>query len=180
MPHEILLAVFLVGILARSARAHEGPPFQIITDHRMEAFTVTVWADPDIGTGTFFVVLEPRDGGELPADLSVEVGVEPTSGRLEEAIYEAEPQDVDYGARFMTEVEFDRGGMWRVRVRVTGAARAGEVSTEVEATPDGGIGPWGMVLYLIPFLAVGFLWVKAILQKRRARSDWDEEAEAGA
>ena len=172
---QILIAAIMVGALVHSARAHEGPPFKIITDHPAGSFTATVWADPDIGTGTFFVVLDPGETGPLPDGLEVEVAVQPTSGRLEEKTYVAEPQDVDYGARFMTEVAFDKGGMWDVRVKVRSAEGEEEMSTTVEATPDGGIGPWGMVLYLIPFLAIGFLWVKAILEKRKARA---EEREA--
>jgi hypothetical protein len=36
----------------------------------------------------------------------------------------------------------------------------------VEATPPG-YGRWDLLLYLFPFLGVGFLWLKAFLRGRR-------------
>lgn len=145
----------------------------------MGPFIVSVWADPDIGTGTFFVVLEPPDGQQLPDDVAVTVSVMPTSGRLTEETYQAEPQPVRYGARYLAEVAFDRGEMWRVRVTVESPSGGGEVTTEVEATPDGGIGPLGMVVFLLPFVAVGLLWLKAVLRKRQLREAESAVAQDG-
>ena len=162
--------VFLLLLGPRLAGAHEGPPFPIVVDHRIGEMLVSVWSDPDIGTGTFFIIIEPVDDGTLPADIVVDVGVAPVSGRLEEVRYRAEPQDVRYGARHYTEVQFDQGEMWTVRVYVSTAGVDGTIVTEVEATPDGTIGPLGLIVYLLPFLAVGFLWLKAALRKRRAAS----------
>lgn len=165
------LAGFLVllwTLLPRPLRAHEGPPFPIVVDHEVGSMLVSIWTDPDIGTGTFFVVIEPAGDAELPGDLRVHVGVRPQSGRLEESIYEAAPQQVRYGARYYAEVEFDQGEWWDVRVIVESRAGSGIITSEVEATPDGALGPFSLVLFLLPFLAVGYLWLKAALAKRRA------------
>src|SRR5690606_11844019 len=111
--------------------------------------------------------LEPaEEGAAMPAPSAVEVGVRPVSGRLAEAVYAAEAQDVRYGARYYAEVTFDQGELWHVRVRIDGPGGGGTLEAEVEATPDGTIGPIGLVLYLLPFLAVGFLWLKAYLRRR--------------
>lgn len=170
--------LLLCGIIARPGQAHEGPPFLIITDHDMGPFVVSVWADPDIGTGTFFVVLEPPSKGQsLPDEISVEVGVAPTSGRLDEEVYSGTEQSVQYGARYQAEVKFDRGEMWDVRVTVESAEGGGTATTEVEATPPGDIGPLGMVVYLVPFLAIGFLWLKMVLRKRRQNNSSEEAAD---
>ena len=165
---RVAAIAFLLLIAPRLARGHEGPPFPIIVDHRIGHMLVSVWTDPDIGTGTFFVVIEPADGASLPDGITVDVGVAPVSGRLEEVLYRAEPQSVRYGARHYTEVQFDQGEMWRVRVLVSSEAASGVITTEVEATPDGTIGPLGLIVYLLPFLAVGFLWLKAARRKRLA------------
>jgi hypothetical protein len=149
------------------AGAHEGPPFPVVMDRRIGPYLVSVWTDPDIGTGTVFVVLEPPEGRSLPAGTSVRVGVRPVSERLAEVVYQAEPQPVRHGARHFAEVRFDRGGMWRLRVVLDGVEGGGEVAVEVEATPDGTIGPVGLLVYPLPFLAVGFLWWKAALRRRR-------------
>jgi len=161
-----LTAVLLLFLPIRGSFAHEGPPFPILVDQRIGSMLVSVWTDPDIGTGTFFVVLEPADGGTLPDDVDVEVGVMPVSGRLAEVRYPAEPQQVRYGARYYTEVQFDHGEWWKVRVLLRSVAGTGELTAEVEATPDGTIGPISLVVYLLPFLAVGFLWLKAVLRRR--------------
>lgn len=148
------------------ALAHEGPPFAILTDRRVGPYVVSVWTDPDIGTGVFFVVLEPPKGRELPERTSVRIAVRPVSGRLPEAVHPAEAQPVRYGARYFAEVPFDRGEMWRVRILVDGSEGGGELRSQVEATPAGTLGPIDLLLYLAPFLAVGFLWLKAALRRR--------------
>lgn len=165
-PGAALRLVLLLILTAQPARAHEGPPFPIIVDQRVGPYAVSVWTDPDIGIGTFFVILEPVDGEPLPVGTVVRIGVQPVSGRLTEVVYRAEPQSVRYGERHYAEVAFDRGEMWRVRVEITGPQGGGELFEEVEATPDGTIGPIGLVLYALPFLAVAGLWVKAVLRRR--------------
>ena len=147
-------------------RGHEGPPFPILTDQRVGPYAVSVWTDPDIGTGIFFVVLEPAEGESMPEPQGVRVAVTPVSGRLPEAVYTAEAQEVRYGARYYAEVAFDRGERWAVRILVDGPG-GGELRSEVEATPDGTIGPMALLVYLLPFLAVGGLWLKAVLRHRK-------------
>jgi hypothetical protein len=162
-----VLALVLCG-LPRPASAHEGPPFPILVDREVGPYIVSVWTDPDIGIGTFFVVLEPPagKGSGMPARTAVRIGVQPVSGRLPEVLYEAEPQRVRYGARHYSEVKFDQGGIWRVRFLLEGSEGGGELTAEVEPTPDGTLGPFELALYLMPFLAVGFLWLKAVLRRR--------------
>lgn len=140
---------------------------------------VSVWTDPDIGTGTFFVIFEPSEGSTLPDDIRVDVGVAPVSGRLDEVRYDAEPQEVRYGARYFTEVQFDQGEMWRVKVRVASSAGSGTLTSEVEATPDGTLGPISLIIFLLPFLAVGFLWWKAMMRKRRRESSAESGSDVG-
>jgi hypothetical protein len=142
--------------------AHEGPPFPLIVDRRAGAYVISVWADPDVGTGTFFVILEPAPGMSLPAESRVEVCVQPTSGRLPEACYVGKRQDLRDRVQYVAEVEFDRQEMWQVRFRVDGT----EVTAEVEATPPG-FGAWDLLIYGAPFLLFGGLWLIAALRGRR-------------
>lgn len=157
------------------ALAHEGPPFPIIVDQRVGPYIVSVWTDPDIGIGTFYVVLEPPTDAPLPDGTTVRIGVWPVSGRLPEVFHSAESQPVRYGERHYAEVPFDRGEMWRVRVQVTGAAGGGEVTAEVEATPDGDIGPIGLLIYALPFVAVAGLFLKAVLRRRAVPERLDHD-----
>ena len=168
MTRSILLIVFLSLVPVAPAAAHEGPPFPIVVDHQAGPYLISIWTDPDIGTGVVYVILEPPKGVESlpPGEARVRVGVQPVSKRLPEAFYEAEAQPVRHSARYFTEVKLDRGEMWRIRALVDGPQGGGEAGAEVEATPDGTLGPGSLVLYLLPFLAVGFIWLKAILRRR--------------
>lgn len=163
---RLLLLLLLFGLPGLPSAAHEGPPFPILVDRPVGPYVASVWTDPDIGTGTFFVILEPPEGKSLPAGTKVRVAVQPISGRLAEAVYTAEPQPVRHGERHFTEVPFDQGGRWRVRILLDGPEGGGELVSEVEPTPDGTLGPGELGLYLLPFLAVGFFWFKAVLRRR--------------
>ena len=164
---SFLLFAFFFSFMAPVIQAHEGPPFPIIVDAEVGPYLVSVWTDPDIGIGTFFVVFEPVSDDHPPDITSVRVGVEPTSGRLDEVMYAAESQRVRNGARYYTEVEFDQGEMWQVRVTIEGEDWEGELNSEVEATPDGTIGPIGLLVYALPFVGIGILWFRAIIVRRR-------------
>jgi hypothetical protein len=157
------LSVLLCSALP--ALAHQGPPFPILDNRRTGPYVVSIWTDPDVGTGTFFVILEPPEGRRLPARTRVRIGLQPVSKRLQEVIYEAEPQKED-AARYLTSAPLDKEEKWRVRVLLDGSEGGGELTAEVEATPDGTIGPFGALIYLVPFLGVGFLWLKAALKRR--------------
>jgi hypothetical protein len=165
-----LLALFL---LPAALRAHAGPPFPIVVDRPVGPWSVSVWTDPDIGTGVVFVILE---GSSTPS--TVRVGARPVDGGLPEAFYDAERQGRPEDARYFTRVSFAHGGMWRLRVTLDGPRGGGAVGAEVEATPDGVLGPGSILLYLAPFLAMGFLWGKAVL-RRRGKDSKDQPASRG-
>jgi hypothetical protein len=160
-----LLAIALC-LLAPVARAHEGPPFPIAEERPVGPYQLALWADPDIGTGQVYVLLQPGEGQRMVAPRRVRIGVQPASRRAPERVYELASQPVRSGARFFGEVQLDRGELFRFRAIVEGPAGGGETSAEVEATPDGVPGPLGALVYLAPFVAVGFVWVRAALRRR--------------
>ena len=146
--------------------AHEGPPYPILVDKTLGPCVVSVWADPDVGTGTFFFILEPTPGGRLPDDVRVELGVRPVSGRLPEAVYAAVREDQGGRVQFKAEVPFDAQELWRARVLLQSAQGGGEAAADVEVTPPG-YGRWDLLIYLLPFVAVGALWLRALVRRRR-------------
>lgn len=170
--HSILLITTCCLFMTSKGYAHEGPPFAIIVDEEVGPYLVSVWTDPDIGIGTFYVVFEPKNDDHEVNDIeSVRIGVEPVSGRLDEAVYEFESQPARSGARYWTEVEFDKGEFWKVRVAIEGDGFKKELLSEVEATPDGSIGPIGLLIYALPFVGIGILWFRAIIVRRRHEED---------
>lgn len=158
-----LLPCLLLSCLgtAAAAHAHAGPPFPILVDQKAGPYVASVWTDPDVGTGTFFVILEPN----LPGT-RVRIGLQPVTKRLPEAFYPAEAQPMPDGVRYFTLAPLDKKEMWRVRVFLEGPKGGGELAAEVEATPDGILGPWASLIYVVPFLGVGLLWLKAAMRRR--------------
>jgi len=151
-------------LLARTASAHEGPPFPLFVDQKVDRYLVSVWTDPDVGTAQFFVIVS---GQEVPADLRVQIGVQPVSGRLTETFYAAERENLQQ-VQYKAEVHFDAEELWRVRIRLESAQGNAETLATVEATPPG-YGRWDLLLYLFPFLAVGLLWAIAMIRRIKRR-----------
>jgi hypothetical protein len=163
----LLLPHLCLALLPTTAHAHSGPPFPLLVDEKAGPYKVSVWADPDIGTGTFFVFVESPDGGKV-GDVEVKVSVKPTSGRLSEASYEAKPQQAGSRVQHVAEVEFDAQEFWQVHFEISGPAGKGELSAEVEATPPG-LGVWDFALYLFPFVLLATLWVYGVIRYRNHR-----------
>ena len=58
------LALVVVLLVASSPLgAHNGPPFPIISDKRVGPVVVSLWTHPDVGTGLFYVIVNPPPGG---------------------------------------------------------------------------------------------------------------------
>jgi hypothetical protein len=164
----VLLVIGLLLTSTDRVNAHEGPPYPILVDKLIGPCIVSVWADPDVGIGTFFVILEPDQQGTIPEDIMVELGVRPSSGRLAEARYKAERESLRGRVQFKAEVPFDAQERWQTRILLNSSRGGGETTVEVEVTPPG-YGRWDLLLYLFPFLALGFLWLKAFLRGRNRK-----------
>jgi hypothetical protein len=164
----LVLQLVIVFLFARTASAHEGPPFPLFVDQKVDRYVVSVWTDPDVGTALFFVIVSAQDSAEVPADLRVQVGVQPVSGRLTETFYAAQRETLQQQIQYKAEVNFDAEELWRVRIRLESAQGNAETVATVEATPPG-YGRWDLLVYLLPFLAVGALWTIALVRKLRRR-----------
>ena len=161
--HVIPLLIIL--LLAQSTLAHEGPPFPLFVDQKADPYVISLWTDPDVGDALFFVIVN----GQAPPDLQVQIGVQPTSGRLPEAFYTAQHESVSGQVQYRALVHFDAEELWRVRVRLLSAQGNEETVATVEATPPG-YGRWDLLVYLLPFLAVGVLWAIAMFRKIKRRT----------
>ncbi len=151
-------------------RAHSGPPFPIVNEQPIPGYLVSLWTDPDIGQSTFFVVLEPDKSASHGAISSVDIAVQPVSGRLPKAVYHAAREDARSSLRFTVHPELDAQELWRVDADIHlagGSTRS--FTAQVEATPPGG-GPWGLLLFLLPILLFGGLWTLVFIRRSRAAS----------
>lgn len=160
------IVALLLFLGTTPASAHNGPPFPIIENQKVGPCIISLWTHPDVGTGTFYVIVDPLPGGTVPSDLKVQIGVQPESGRLPEVLYNAERDDTRGQIDYQTPAQFDRDEFWKVRLVLDSAQGRGEAFSRVEATPVG-LGRWDLLLFLLPFLAVAFLWFRGISRRRK-------------
>jgi hypothetical protein len=174
----VLAGVLLLGWLVWPVpvAAHVGAPYPVLLEEVVGPYIVSVLADPDVGKGTFYVLVTLADGQPPPDDTAVVVWIEPEDEHLAEADYAAERQQTRYGERFVAEVPFDAKGPWRVRLVIEGTAGSGETVFPVRVTPSG-IGWLATLACLLPFVGLGGLWLRGAL---RQRSGHREERRAGA
>lgn len=150
------------------AFAHIGPPYPIMENRKIGTMTVTVWSNPDVGTGSFYIIIDPPAGTPVPSDMQVRVAVQPVSKRLPEASYAAWREKLFNRVEFKADAPFDKEETWRIRVLLASSQVSGETDTEVEVTPAL-LGRWDLLFFLLPFLGVGFLWFKAVSTKLERR-----------
>jgi hypothetical protein len=160
-----ILSFVAILLFVNSTRAHEGPPFPIVVDQKVDPYVVSIWTDPDVGTALFFVIVNAPN---LPADLRVQLGVQPATGRLAEVFYPTVREELQGQTQYRAEVHLDAEELWRVRVRLESAAGNAETLATVEATPPG-YGRWDLLVYLLPFLAIGVLWSIALVRRIKRR-----------
>ena len=168
--HRARYALVIILCCAKLATAHEGPPFPLFVDQQVGPYVVSVWTDPDIGEALFFVIVNKP--AQLPSDLRVQIGVQPVSGRLPEAFYATERENLRNQVQYRAQAHLDAQELWRVRVRLESAQGNAETIATVEATPPG-YGRWDLLVYLLPFLGVGALWTMAMMRKLKRRTGAD-------
>ena len=169
---SVAVAAFAVHLSGAGAHPHEmaahrGAPTRIVADQRVGPYVASVWTDPEVGSGPMYVMLEAADGQTFAPPSAVRVGVAPVSGRLPEVLHDAHSEPIRRGARFMTDVAFDRAERWNLRVLIDGSGGGGQLMSQVEAKPNAAAGPFVLVLSLLPFLAVTGVWWRAAVARRR-------------
>jgi hypothetical protein len=161
----------VVFIAVAAVQAHSGPPFPIVSNRTSGPYTISVWTDPDStddgsAGGQFWVTVRPTGAATLPVDTRIGVTLTPLDRPGQPATVSAEPVAGDPSQRFAALV-MDHEGRFRARVTIAGPLGAAEVEADVDATYDTRPPPAMIALYLVPFVLVGFLWVKLLWRRRR-------------
>ena len=175
MNAAIAAGALALSVLATAGplRAHSGPPYPIVTDWIAGPYAISIWTDPDAtddGTagGQFWVVFETRAGlVPVPPGTHASVTVRPLDRAGQGRTVVAQPVDGRVSRQFAALV-LDREGRFAVQVIVNGPLGRGELASEVDATYDLRPAPVLLLVYLLPFLAVGAIWVK-VLRRRTLR-----------
>lgn len=168
----ILLMAVVCTVRPFPAWAHSGPPYPIVSTRVIGAYRLSVWSDPDTtndgsAAGKFWVTLEPAHPGDpIPSDTRATLTLHALDRQRPDLQASTSPVRGDIGNQFAA-LFLDHEGPYSVRVDVHGPLGTVTVNTAVDATYDLRPARWLIVVYLVPFLLVGFLWVK-LLMKRRA------------
>jgi len=150
-----------------SAAAHDGPPYPIVSERRAGPYVISVWTDPDTtddGTagGQFWITFAPDGTGVQARDVRVAITATPLRGGPGRSV---ETGASSNGSQFGALV-LDHEGRFRIDVRARGPRGEGDVSAEVDATYDLRPPPFVVVLYAVPFVLAGALWVRLLLRRR--------------
>lgn len=166
----VLLASCLCG---SRLFAHSGPPFPIVSDLVVGGYEVSVWTDPDATDdgskgGQFWIVVRQADGREVPPGTRAQLTVRPLDREGPEQSATTVPVDGNEGRQFAA-VLMDHEGRFAVKTAISGPAGPATVDAEVDATYDLRPPPILLVVYLVPFVLIGTLWLK-LLRRRRAEA----------
>ncbi len=159
------LAAGLLAVVPALALAHTGPPFVVVSERRVGPYTATVWADPDVGAGTFIVEAASGDT-PLPEGSSVTVSARPGDAAGGEVSGTAERQQTNGGRVFIATLPLASEGAWEARVVLDGPAGRGEAVFPLLVTPA--IEGWVTTLICtLPFIGLGIAWLAGLWLQRR-------------
>jgi hypothetical protein len=170
--HALLGTTLGLFLAASSTSAHSGPPFPILSNQIAGPYRISIWTDPDStddgsAAGRFWVGIHQAQGDTaVPSGTHASITIAPSERPAQLISARAEPTANDETQRFAALV-MDHEGRFRVHLAVDGPLGVGEADAEVDATYDLRPAPWLFAVYLLPFILVGFLWLK-LLWRRRA------------
>jgi hypothetical protein len=170
----LLLALIVCAASPRTMRAHDGPPFPIVSDRRAGAYVVSVWTDPDAtddgaAGGQFWVQLQLAEArGELPETTRATLSVRPADGTATVQTARTEPVRGDVTNQFAA-VVMGHEGRFAVEIAIDGPAGGATVRADVDATYDLRPPPAMLALYALPFVLAGMLWIRLLVKRRNAR-----------
>jgi hypothetical protein len=150
--------------------AHSGPPFPALSDRSAGPYRLSLWTDPDTtddgsAGGQFWVVIHLADGSPPPPDTRAIVAIRPRDRPGPERSAATSPVDGDTSRQFAA-LLMDHEGPFAVRTTISGTRGSAAVDATVDATYDLRPPPWLLGVYVLPFVAVGFLWLKLLLRRR--------------
>jgi hypothetical protein len=171
MPHAVWIALLLAAWPGR-VFTHSGPPFPLVSDRIAGPYQLSLWTDPDAtdngsAAGQFWLMVQLSDGAPLPSDTRalIEIRAQDRAGDTRSA--QTSPVDGNVSRQFAA-LLMDHEGPFAVQATISGARGTAGVNATVDATYDLRPARWLLGLYVLPFVAVGFLWLKLLLRRRRA------------
>src|SRR5262249_594982 len=150
-----------------------GPRYPIVNDRIVGAYNVSIWTDPDAtddqtAAGKFWVTVQPSVRGTvLPESTRVRVSVSPNGRTGEPRAANAERLNNDVRRQFAA-LLLDHEGRYDVRVTIDGPVGTANVDDGVDATYDLRPRPMLTLVFVAPFILIGFVWGKLLIKRKMA------------
>jgi hypothetical protein len=166
------LLVALLITVPSAAAAHSGPPFPVVSDRIAGPYRLSLWTDPDTTDdgrpgGQFWVRIDPAGAGrELSAGTRATVTIQSVEAGSPALRGAAVPVNGDVTNQFVALV-MNREGRFAVHVDVDGPLGPASLEANVDATYDLRPPPYLLVVYALPFVLVGIVWLKVLARRRR-------------
>jgi len=151
--------------------AHSGPPFPLVSDRVAGPYQISVWADPDATdngspAGQFWVMLRLADGSVVPPETHALITIRPTDRPGSPQSGHTTALNGDVSRQFVA-LLMDHEGPFAMQATISGPRGSAVVDAALDATYDLRPARWLLGLYVMPFLAVGFLWLKLLISRWR-------------
>jgi hypothetical protein len=146
-----------------------------VSNRVVGAYDISIWTDPDAtddgsAAGQFWVMLGPAVGAaSVPAGTHADVSIKALDRSAPALTGRAQPVNHEVSRQF-TALVMDHEGRFGVVVTVDGPLGHASVEASVDATYDLRPSRIMMAVYVMPFLLVGFLWVKLLVRRRGVRT----------
>ena len=153
--------------------AHSGPPFPVLSNRIIGAYDISIWTDPDstddkTPAGKFWIVIDPSSrGGSIPPATRATVTIKPLDRPGGALSGQTQPVEGSVSRQFVA-LLMDHEGPFAVHVSVDGPSGHADVDAKVDATYDLRPAPIMLAVFIFPFAAIGALWVKVLMRRKRA------------
>jgi hypothetical protein len=169
-------AVIVVAVgFSAALSAHNGPPFPVITDKLAGNYTISLWADPDASDagdadGQFWVMVKPAaKDSALPPDTMVQISIWPMAQPSAIRTSVAQPDAREPGRRSAAFV-IAHEGKFGVKATIAGSLGPAEVDAVVDAEYGTRPQRYLIPVFALPFVLIGFVWIKLLLRRRVHRA----------
>jgi hypothetical protein len=136
----------------------------VLVDKALKDLTVSVWADPDTGKGTFELYFKPVND-RIESIVVVSYPLREKSHKITAVAQKL--AEVVGQQHYLSVTAFDTEETWESEFTVKLKDGTSEkVRVLVDVTPPGP-SKWEFALYFLPFLLISFVWGKAYLLKKR-------------
>ena len=156
--------LFICLIISFCTFGHEGPAYPILVDKKIATNKLSIWADPDTDKGSFSFFVEGAKNETYTIGLRSWPVNDKNHILVTSAYLESEGSE---RSTYSAILPFDQSIMWNVEFTVLqNGNKVTSFNLPLDVTPPGP-SKLEFAIYFLPFLLVGFVWIKVMIAKRK-------------